>query len=179
MTEHRRTQGLVHRPDERRLAGAGSVRRALARVGRTVVAVAGAGTTLLSGAAIAEGLIHRADDPLALTILGCTLFAGLGTAGAWVARRMFRMQANVDVSSIYADAIRQRLLAVASLHRGRLTAAELAATLGIAPEPSERALEEAAKSGLARLLVSPEGVEVYEFPGLLAAKADAKELWQL
>ncbi len=92
---------------------------------------------------------------------------------------MFRSQASAEVAPILADAIRQRLLAIASHHRGRLTVAELAAALGIAPEPAERALEEAAKSGLARLLFSPEGIVVYDFPGLLAAKADAKEPWQL
>ncbi len=92
---------------------------------------------------------------------------------------MLRQQASARTAPALAEAIRQRLLAIASHHRGRLTVAELAAALAIAPEPAERALEEAAQSGVARLLFSPDGVPVYEFPGLLASKAEAKEPWQL
>lgn len=44
--------------------------------------------------------------------------------------------------------------------------------------PAEHLLEEAAKEGAARMLVSSEGVPVYEFEGLVVRKAEAKEPWE-
>ncbi len=75
--------------------------------------------------------------------------------------------------------IRQRMLTVASQYQGRVTAAELAAALGVEERAAAQALEAAARSGEARVLFSPEGVAVFEFAGLVAHKADAKEPWQL
>jgi hypothetical protein len=84
-----------------------------------------------------------------------------------------------SVSPALASAIKQRMLAVASHYGGRVTAAELAAMLGIEEAPAARALEAAAEAGEARMLFSPEGIAVYEFPGLVAHKAEAKEPWEL
>jgi len=151
----------------------------LARLKRVVGTLVGVSATVFSALVILGAVINRSGDSLATTIVGCAIFTGFGVAGAVLVRRMLRQQANSEAAPALAEAIRQRLLATASAHQGRLTVAELAAALTIAPEPAERVLEQAAQSGVARLLFSPEGVPVYEFPGLLAAKAEAKEPWQL
>jgi len=75
--------------------------------------------------------------------------------------------------------VRQLLLAVAREHGGRVTAAEVAAAMTIEPTHALSMLDEATQAGQARVLFSPEGIAVYEFPGLLASKADAREPWQL
>jgi hypothetical protein len=75
--------------------------------------------------------------------------------------------------------VRERLLAVASAHGGRVTAAEVAAALAMAQGPAENVLEASVASGQAQLFFTPEGMKVYAFPGLLADKATAKEPWDL
>ncbi len=75
--------------------------------------------------------------------------------------------------------VRQRLLSVAKGHGGRVTAAELAAELAIEQAPAQRVLDEATEAGDARLLFTPDGDPVYEFQGLVARKAEAKEPWDL
>jgi hypothetical protein len=75
--------------------------------------------------------------------------------------------------------VRKRVLAVASDHGGRVTAAEVAAELAIEQAPAQRVLDEAAEAGDARLLFTPDGDPVYEFQGLVARKAEAKEPWEL
>lgn len=179
MPERDPSKGLVVRSQSLPMASEPRHGGRLARVKRAAGTVFGLGVTLVSGMGILGAVIDSARDPLATTVVGCTLLTAFGTAGALLARRMMRQQAAVEAAPDLTDAIRARLFAVASLHRGRLTVAELAATLAVAPEPAEKALETAARSGEARLLFSPEGVAVYEFPGLLAAKSEAKEPWQL
>lgn len=159
---------------------------ALGRVARGAGAVVGVGVTVFAGLGIFGAILDRSHDTLAVSIAGCTFLAGLGIAGASLARAMIRALRAASSPTLTAAeagpalalAIRQRLLRIASHHGGRLTVAELAAALATAPEPAERALEGALQSGEARLLFSPDGIPVYEFPGLLAAKADAKEPWE-
>lgn len=187
MAQDEPTKGLAPRPEALPLGLNRPQNGMLVRAKRTAGTVVGVGATLFSALGILGVFVGKSHDSLAATIVGCAFFAAFGTAGALLARRMIRAQriasspalAEAEGAPALVLAIRQRLLAIASHHRGRLTVAELAAALAIAPEPAEYALEEAAQSGEARLLFSPEGVPVYEFPGLLATKADAKEPWEL
>jgi len=94
-------------------------------------------------------------------------------------RRAERAAESQGRLAVPARAVRKRVLQIASGHGGRVTAAEVAAALEIEQEPAERALEEAAEAGEARMLFSPEGVAVYEFSGLVTQKKDAKEPWEL
>jgi hypothetical protein len=153
----------------------------LARAKRFTGTVVGVGTAALSAFAIFGAAVGKHRDPLPLgaIVVGCVILSGFGAAGALLARRMYREGIAARAIPELHEAIREHLLALASDRGGRLTVAELAAALAIAPEPAERALEEAAQSGNARILFSPEGVPVYEFPGLLVAKSDAKEPWEL
>jgi hypothetical protein len=86
---------------------------------------------------------------------------------------------HANTAAVPFSTIKQQLLSIASNHGGRITAAEVAAALAMEQAPAEQALEEAARHGQARMLVSSEGVPVYEFEGLVASKATAKEPWDL
>jgi len=127
--------------------------------------------------------LDHAKDPdrigvfFVISIFGIT---GLILA-RWAVRRPWSARAPAPsiASPALARAIKQRMLAVASQYHGRITAAELSAALGIEQGPSVQVLEAAARTGEARMLFSPEGIAVFEFPGLLAHKEDAKEPWEL
>ena len=121
----------------------------------------------------------------AIVALLICLASGIGgyTLTRWgFARRVEMVKlptAPPEVSSGSLARVRKRVLAVASDHGGRVTAAELAAELAIEQAPAQRVLDEAAEAGDARLLFTPEGDPVYEFQGLVTRKAEAKEPWEL
>jgi hypothetical protein len=178
---------LAPRDTPRDLAETPRRRGTLATVGRVAAGTLGIGLTTFSGLGIIGLIVDSAKDGLGATIGGGAFCAVVATTGLLVTRWAFRagrasgprqVPARAE-SPALASAIRQRMLAVASHYGGRLTAAELAATLGIEAAPAARALEAAAEAGDARMLFSPEGVAVYEFVGLVAHKAEAKEPWEL
>jgi hypothetical protein len=93
-----------------------------------------------------------------------------------------RVAVRTEPPSVLPDhlaTVRRRLLAIARRHGGRVTAAEVAAELEFELPPAQRVLEETAEAGGARLLLSPDGVPVYEFQELVARKTEAKEPWEL
>jgi hypothetical protein len=161
--------------------------RALATAGRVGGGVVGVGMTGFSVIGAIGVLVAGPKDGIG-AFVGAWIFVALtGGVGLALSRWAFRprraapARAAVTPSAApgLAVAIRQRMLAVASHYGGRITAAELAAALGIEEAPAARALEAAAETGEARMLFSPEGIPVYEFVGLVAHKAEAKEPWEL
>jgi hypothetical protein len=179
---------LAPRNASRDLTAVPRTEGALATVGRVTSGMLGIGLATVSGLGIIGIIVDSAKEHLAPSIIGGIFAAASGVAGLVIARWAFRsrrpsqprpVQAARAESPALASAIRQRMLAVASHYGGRLTAAELAASLGIEESPAARVLETAAETGDARMLFSPEGIAVYEFPGLVAHKAEAKEPWDL
>jgi hypothetical protein len=157
---------------------------ALATAGEVAVGTIGIVLTATSLLASIGMIVDRAKSSLGENLGGGLLLAVIAAVGVALMRWGFRSRPGAvavhrHVSPALASAIKQRMLAVASHYGGRVTAAELAAMLGIEEAPAARALEAAAEAGEARMLFSPEGIAVYEFPGLVAHKAAAKEPWEL
>ncbi len=152
------------------------------------VALAGAGYVVVAGLMII-GLIVRVatNGHLGSSIPGLILCSGSVIGGVSMVRWAVRLghrptdgaRRQLGGAPPSAVPVQELLLAVAMGHGGRVTAAEVAAAMAIAPTHALRMLDEATQVGEARVLFSPEGIAVFEFPGLLASKADAKEPWQL
>lgn len=167
------------------LAPEPSARSRAKAIGRVFGTTVGVGTIITS----ALGLLGAVSghEPIQISVGLAIFFSALGLSGGFLTRRMFRLRsiegrrelALGPGSAELSFVIRQRMLTVASQYQGRVTAAELAAALGVEELAAAQALEAAARSGEARMLISPEGLAVFEFTGLVAHKGDAKEPWQL
>jgi hypothetical protein len=158
------------------------------QIGRGAVAVAGVGFVLMTGLGIIGMVMQLATKgPGSVPILAFILSIGSAIGGVSMVRWALRAghgstagaHGQLGAGPASAVPVRQLLLAVASAHGARITAAEVAAALTIEPTHALRMLDEATQAGDARVLFSPEGLAVYEVPGLLASKVDAKEPWQL
>jgi hypothetical protein len=160
---------------------------ALAKAARVTVGVVGVGMMGTALLGVLGVFLNAAKDPVGTLVGVSIVMLAFGGAGFALARAGFRRRraavapaaAPPATSPRLELAIKRRMLAVASQFGGRLTAAELAAALMIEEAPAARALEAAAQAGEARMLFAPEGIAVYEFPGLVAHKAEAKEPWEL
>ncbi len=157
-------------------------------IGRGAVALTGAGYVLMTGLTIVGLIVQLATSGhYGSSILGLILSVGYGIGGVSMVRWALRWghgpvegaRRQLGGAPPSAVPVQQLLLAVAREHGGRVTAAEVAAALTIEPTHALRMLDEAAQTGYARVLFSPEGIAVYEFPGLLVTKANAMEPWQL
>jgi len=189
MSDHEQPADLV-RADEADVAvSATPPPLGLARqIGRGAVAVAGVGLVLMPGLVILGWLLQVFFFNDTATTEIYTLITSIGSmiGGVSMLRRGRRGNGPADSelrelggAPVSAVPVEQLLLAVASAHGGRVTAAEVAAAMTIDPMYALRMLDEATQAGEARVLFSPEGIAVYEFAGLLASKADAREPWQL
>jgi len=190
MSDREQSRELVHPGETDVAAPAAPPPLGLGRqIGRAAVALTGAGFALMTGMGILGGLIdlvtkgHLTSDAVFILFI----YIGAGIGGVSMMRWAFRLghappdgaRRHLGGAPPSAVPVQQLLLAVASEHGGRVTAAEVAAAMAIEPTHALRMLDEAAQTGGARVLFSPEGIAVYEFRGLLASKADAKEPWQL
>ncbi|MEP6653228.1 MAG: hypothetical protein ABJA82_07705 [Myxococcales bacterium] len=154
-------------------------------IGRVLGTTAGIGTIITSALGMLGTIVGPAPFRIAVGL--AIFFSALGLSGGFLTRRMFRFRPIEGLpesplrpgSPAFAFVIRQRMLTVASQYQGRVTAAELAAALGVEEHAAAQALEAAARSGEASMLFTPQGLAVFEFVGLVAHKADAKEPWQL
>ncbi len=178
---------LVPLPEAVSLAAAPQRPIARARIGRVLGATVGIGAIIISALGMLGAFIRSAHQPIQTSVGVAVFFAAFGLAGSFLTRRMFRLRpveggrasSPRKGSPALPFVIRQRMVAVASQYQGRVTAAELAAAVGVEEGAAAQALEAAAQSGEARMLFSPEGIAVFEFSGLVAHKAEAKEPWQL
>jgi hypothetical protein len=130
---------------------------------------------------IGKGALSR-GGPVAMVLFAAAGIAGVTLLRWGIGRRTLTAEhgpAREPAPAALLAVISQRLLAIASAYGGRVTAAEVAAALAIEQRPAQRVLDEAVTTGAARLLFSPDGIPVYEFPGLVARKRDAKEPWAL
>jgi len=189
MSDREQPRELVH-PGETDVAAPGAPLPRLGRqIGRAAVALTGAGYVLMTCRGIIGTLIrlvtkgHLASN----TVFGLIVFIGAGIGGVSMMRWAYRQgrgpaggaRRQLGGAPPSAVPVQQLLLAVARDHGGRVTAAEVAAAMTMEPTYALRMLDEATQAGDARMLFSPEGIAIYEFPGLLASKDDAKEPWQL
>ena len=178
---------LVPLPEAVSLAAAPQRPIARALIGRVLGATVGISTIITSAFGMLGAVIGSAHKPIRTSVGLAVFFAAFGLAGSFLTRRMFRLRpvegglasSPRKGSRALPLVIRQRMVVVASRHQGRVTAAELAAALGVEEGAAAQALEAAAQSGEARMLFSPEGIAVFEFSGLVANKAEAREPWQL
>lgn len=156
MSESDPTSSMVPRPVGVNRAREGT----LERVGRAAGIVAGIVGTLTCGLGVVGAALDQSPGALAGRIVGSVVFTGFGAASALLTRRLLRRQgaasaaarAQAEAGLALAATVRDRLLAVASRYQGRLTVAELAAELAIAPEPAAHALDGAVKASEAVLL---------------------------
>jgi hypothetical protein len=155
-------------------------------VGRAAAVLTGWVFVLLGGLGIIGGIFQLVARGHGSSILFSIMGIGCAIGGVSTVRWALRLaHGSMDGArralggAPSAVPVEQLLLAVASEHDGSVTAAEVAAAMAIEPTLALRMLDEAARTGDARILVSPDGIAVYEFPGLLVNKADAKEPWHL
>lgn len=156
-------------------------------IGRAAAVLTGWVFVLLGGLGVIGGIVQLvARGYVGSSILFGIMGIGCAIGGVSTVRWALRLaHGSMDGArrtlggAPSAVPVEQLLLAVAREHGGSVTAAEVAAALTIEPTLALHILDEAARTGDARILVSPEGIAVYEFPGLLTNKADAKEPWQL
>lgn len=103
-------------------------------------------------------------------------FAGTAVAGGLLARSGFRQP---PTSPRLTDFEREhRILDRAHALGGRVTVAEIAAECDLSLEDSKRLLDRFAVTGAATVLVTDDGIMVYDFPGFISKeqKARAEEL---
>jgi len=185
MSDREQSRELVHPGETDVAAPAAPPPLGLGRqIGRAAVALTGAGFALMTGMGILGGLIdlvtkgHLTSDAVFILFI----YIGAGIGGVSMMRWAFRLghappdgaRRHLGGAPPSAVPVQQLLLAVARDHGGRVTAAEVAAAMTIEPTYALRMLDEATQAGDARMLFSPEGIAIYEFPGLLASKDDAQ-----
>lgn len=115
--------------------------------------------------ALGEAVTPTAATPVGFNVGLAIMCLGLLMASAVVAKRCLwpsRRPAHVDREL--------KVLACVAGHGGRVTVADVASSCQLGLADARAVLDEMARHGVAEMLFTPEGVPVFEFPGVLTAQ---------
>jgi hypothetical protein len=96
------------------------------------------------------------------------LLLGLGTTGAWLLRRGHQGLKDAEASQERGKEV--ALLKALASQGGRATVAEICVKLDLRPSEAEALADQLARQGQLEVLVSPDGIVVYEARGLISSE---------